>query len=253
MRRPWRIEAVTPERGDATTLTLAPVGHPGIRFAPGQFGWLTVDRSPFAITAHPFSFSSSAEDHDGVAITIKALGDFTATVGDIAPGTRAYLDGPHGVFTPDRNEGPGFVLIAGGVGITPMVSILRTMADRGDRRPFLLLYAVRTVAEQTFDAEIDALSRRLDLTVVLVPQDPAARMAGRVGVRRRRAAAAAPARPARAPAVLHLRPGADGDRRRGRPRRPGRPGRTRAHRTLHLRLTREAPSCATPTPHAPCG
>ncbi|PFX00346.1 3-ketosteroid-9-alpha-hydroxylase reductase subunit [Nocardia farcinica] len=172
MRRPWRVEAVTPERGDATTLTLAPVGHPGIRFAPGQFGWLTVDRSPFAITAHPFSFSSSAEDHDRVAITIKALGDFTATVGDIAPGTRAYLDGPHGVFTPDRNEGPGFVLIAGGVGITPMVSILRTMADRGDRRPFLLLYAVRTVAEQTFDAEIDALSRRLDLTVVLVPQDP---------------------------------------------------------------------------------
>lgn len=172
LRRPWRVEQNTVERGDARTLSLVPAGHDGLRFAPGQFGWLIVDRSPFTITAHPFSFSSSAEDHDRVAVTIKALGDFTSTIGDIGPGTRAFLDGPHGVFTPDRHEGPGFVLIAGGVGITPMISILRTMADRGDRRPFLLIYAVRTVGEHTFGAEITTMTRRLDLTVVLVPQDP---------------------------------------------------------------------------------
>ncbi|MBF6435273.1 ferric reductase-like transmembrane domain-containing protein [Nocardia cyriacigeorgica] len=124
------------------------------------------------VTAHPFSFSSSAEDTGQIAITIKALGDFTATVGDITPGTRAFLDGPHGVFTPDRHEGPGFVLIAGGVGITPAMSILRTMADRGDRRPFLLLYAVRNLDEQTFDEEIAGLTSLLDLTTVLVPQNP---------------------------------------------------------------------------------
>ncbi|MEV3963754.1 ferric reductase-like transmembrane domain-containing protein [Nocardia sp. NPDC050193] len=172
LRRPWRVEQNTAERGDARTLTLMPAGHDGLRFAPGQFGWLTVDRSPFAVTAHPFSFSSSAEDHDRVQITIKALGDFTSTAGDITPGTRAFLDGPHGVFGPDRHEGPGFVLIAGGVGITPMISILRTMADRGDRRPFLLIYAVRTMGEQTFDDEIRTMSGYLDLTTVLVPQDP---------------------------------------------------------------------------------
>ncbi|MBF6454647.1 ferric reductase-like transmembrane domain-containing protein [Nocardia cyriacigeorgica] len=172
LRRPWRVAKVTAERGDAHTLTLVPDGHHGFPFAPGQFGWLTVDRSPFAVTAHPFSFSSSAEDTGQIAITIKALGDFTATVGDITPGTRAFLDGPHGVFTPDRHEGPGFVLIAGGVGITPAMSILRTMADRGDRRPFLLLYAVRNLDEQTFDEEIAGLTSLLDLTTVLVPQNP---------------------------------------------------------------------------------
>ncbi|WP_416562070.1 ferric reductase-like transmembrane domain-containing protein [Nocardia testacea] len=172
LRRPWRVEQNAAERGDARTLTLSPVGHDGLRFRPGQFGWLTVGRSPFAVTAHPFSFSSSAADHHRVQITIKALGDFTSTIGDIAVGTRAFLDGPHGVFTPDRHEGPGFVLIAGGVGITPMISILRTMADRGDRRPFLLVYAVRTMDEQTFDDEIRACARRLDLTVVPVPENP---------------------------------------------------------------------------------
>ncbi|NEW48782.1 oxidoreductase [Nocardia cyriacigeorgica] len=181
LRRPWNVERVTAERGNAHTLTLTPAGHDGFRFEPGQFGWLTVDRSPFAVTAHPFSFSSSAEDHDRIEITIKALGDFTSTIGDITPGARAFLDGPHGVFTPDRHEGPGFVLIAGGVGITPMVSILRTMADRGDRRPFLLFYAVRTIAEQTFDTEISALAKRLDVTTVLVPQDPPVGWDGEAG------------------------------------------------------------------------
>ncbi|WP_227981287.1 ferredoxin reductase family protein [Nocardia spumae] len=181
LRRPWRITRVTAERGNAHTLTVAPDGHRGFRFAPGQFGWLVVDRSPFSVTAHPFSFSSSAERVGSVEVTVKALGDFTATVGDIRPGTRAWLDGPHGVFSPDRNEGPGFVLIAGGVGITPMVSILRTMADREDRRPVLLLYATRSLADATLADELPPLAQRLDLTIVHILERPGPDWSGERG------------------------------------------------------------------------
>ncbi|WP_027499834.1 ferredoxin reductase family protein [Rhodococcus sp. UNC363MFTsu5.1] len=181
LRRPWEIARVTPERGDACTVTLQPVGHNGFRFEPGQFGWLMVDRSPFAVTAHPFSFSSSAEERESVQMTIKSLGDFTASVGTLTPGARAYLDGPHGVFTPDRNEGPGFVLIAGGVGITPMISILRTMADRGDRRPQVLYYASRSEDDITFDEELEELRRRLDLTIVHIIERPSAGWEGERG------------------------------------------------------------------------
>ncbi|MFF9561016.1 ferric reductase-like transmembrane domain-containing protein, partial [Streptomyces albus] len=172
LRRPWKIKSVVHERGDAVTLTMIPVGHKGFRFEPGQFGWLTVDRSPFSVTSHPFSFSSSAENASVLSMTIKALGDFTSTVRTIAPGTRAYIDGPHGVFTPDRNEGPGFVLIAGGVGITPMISILRTMADRSDNRPYLLYYASRSLDDITFDEELESLKRRLNLTIVNILMTP---------------------------------------------------------------------------------
>lgn len=181
LRRPWRIEQVIAERGDAHTLRMRPDGHDGLRFEPGQFGWLVVGRSAFSITAHPFSFSSSAETSDRVEMTIKALGDFTGTVGRIPPGTRAYLDGPHGVFGPDRNEGASFVLLAGGVGITPMASILRTMADRGDRRPVLLLSAARTIDDATLHDEILALAPRVDLTYVLVPERPPASWDGEHG------------------------------------------------------------------------
>jgi predicted ferric reductase len=65
LRRPYRVSEVRRERGDTTTLVMQPEGHPGFRFRPGQFGWLTVWGSPFKITGHPFSFSSSAALTDG--------------------------------------------------------------------------------------------------------------------------------------------------------------------------------------------
>jgi predicted ferric reductase len=131
-----------------------------------------VGRSPFALTQHPFSFSSSAEDEGRVAMTIKARGDFTRTIASVTPGTRAYLDGPHGVFSPDRFEGPGFVLIAGGVGITPLISMVRTMADREDPRPCLLVYANRDWDGITFRDELEELSKRIPLRVVHVLEHP---------------------------------------------------------------------------------
>ncbi|TDB93508.1 ferric reductase-like transmembrane domain-containing protein [Actinomadura sp. 7K534] len=172
LRRPWEVARVSAERGETTTVTLRPVGHEGFRFEPGQFGWITVGRSPFALTQHPFSFSSSAEAVGGVQMSIKALGDFTRSVTELRTGTRAYLDGPHGVFTPDRNEGPGFVLIAGGIGITPAISMLRTFADRDDPRPCHLFYASRTLDDATFLEEVRELEVRLNLTLVLVLEDP---------------------------------------------------------------------------------
>ena len=182
LRRPWEVVHVSAERGATTTITLRPVGHEGFRFKPGQFGWITVGRSPFALTQHPFSFSSSAEADGSVQMSIKALGDFTRSVAGLRPATRAYLDGPHGVFTPDRNEGPGFVLIAGGVGIVPLISMLRTFADRDDPRPCYLFYASRTLQDTTFLEDIRELQRRLSLTLVLVLEDPPQNWSGERGL-----------------------------------------------------------------------
>jgi predicted ferric reductase len=172
LRLPWVVDEVVAERGRAWTLVLRPVGHPGLTFLPGQFAWLTLGRSPFAIEDHPFSFSSSAEDRERIAMTIKEAGDFTRGVGGLAPGTRAYLEGPHGAFSIDRYEGSGCVFVAGGVGITPVMSMLRTLADRGDARPQLLVYGARRWEDVTFREELDALRARLDLRVVYVLSEP---------------------------------------------------------------------------------
>jgi predicted ferric reductase len=167
----WRVAEVRPERGNTWTLVLESVDHPGMPFMPGQFAWLKLGSS-FTLEEHPFSFSSSALRHDRVEFGIKELGDFTSTIKDVQPGTRASLDGPHGAFCIDRYPAVGYVFIAGGVGITPMISFLRTMADRSDPRPVLLVYADRDWEGIAFREEIDGLKEQLDLEVLYVLQEP---------------------------------------------------------------------------------
>jgi len=182
LRRPYVIEEVRPERGSAWTLVMRPDGHRGFRFHPGQFAWITAGSSPFADAEHPFSISSSAEDPKRLSMTIKALGDFTSTVKDMQPGLRVYLDGAFGSFSVDRHpHARGFVFIAGGIGITPMMSMLSTLADRGDRRPLWLLYANRDWESVTFREELEALKQRLDLRVIHFLEDPPADWQGETG------------------------------------------------------------------------
>lgn len=175
LRRPYVVTQVKQERGNAWTVALRPDGHAGMTFHPGQFAWLSLRSSPFADREHPFSFSSSAAQPGELAFTIKERGDFTSQIGQVRPGERAYLDGPHGSFTTDRHEhAAGFVFIAGGVGITPVMSMLRTLADRRDPRPLTLIYANRDWEGVTFREEIGALQAggRIDLRVVHVLQQP---------------------------------------------------------------------------------
>lgn len=173
LRRPYRVSEVRKERGRTWTLTLRPEGHAGIGFQPGQFAWLSLRSSPFRAKEHPFSFSGSAADAGTLRFTIKELGDFTSTIGTVKPGERAYVDGPHGAFTTDRHsDAPGFVLIAGGVGMAPIMSMLRTLADRGDPRPLLLVFGNRLWENVLFREEIDALRGRLQLDVAYVLEDP---------------------------------------------------------------------------------
>jgi predicted ferric reductase len=181
LRRPYRVLKVRQERGDTTTLVMQPDGHSGFHFSPGQFGWLTVWGSPFKITGHPFSFSSSAAATGGrVEMSIRNLGDFTKEIQKVPVGKRVYLDGPYGAFT-IGNPADMHVLIAGGVGITPMMSMIRTLADRGDKRGVILLYGSKDWESITFREELDALKQRLNLTVVHVLADAPAGWTGEQG------------------------------------------------------------------------
>lgn len=182
VRRPYRVTDVVHERGDAWTLALEPRGHAGFSFQPGQFAWLTTGGSPFLMQEHPFSFSSSPTPGGGrVEFTIKELGDFTRTVGSVGRDAAAFVDGPYGAFTIDRHPAPGYVFIAGGIGIAPIMSMLRSLADRRDQRPLLLFYAYRRWERMTFREALDDLRSRLNLAVVFVLEEPPERWDGERG------------------------------------------------------------------------
>lgn len=181
LRHPYVIDEVIPERGETWTVVLRPDGHQGMKFKPGQFTWLTVLRSPFGIREHPFSFSSSAMQPKRLTLSIKALGDFTKEIGALEAGTRAYLDGPYGAFSLDNYRAPGYVFITGGVGITPVMSMLYTLADRNDQRPLYLFYGSNEWEQVTFREEIEQLQQQLNLDVIHVLQKPPADWAGESG------------------------------------------------------------------------
>ena len=182
LRKPYQVEQVVEERGNAWTLHIKPVGHTGIGFQPGQFAWLTFGRSPFSVTEHPFSFSSNAENNNPITFTIKELGDFTSTVKDLPVGQRIYVDGPFGIFSIDHYpDASSLVFVAGGVGITPMMSMLRTAAERGDTRPLYLFYAIDNWEGATFREEIEELTHKLKLEVVYVLRNPPEKWNGESG------------------------------------------------------------------------
>ena len=171
LRRPYRVVDVVEERGSAWTLALRPDGHQGISYLPGQFAWLTFRGSPFRGKEHPFSFSSSPTRPDRLEFTIKELGDFTRTIKHTSPGETVYLDGPYGAFSIDRIKGSGYVFIVGGVGIAPVMSMLRALADRHDKRPLLLLHGASSWDQLIFREAIQELERHLNLRVVHVLEE----------------------------------------------------------------------------------
>jgi predicted ferric reductase len=166
----FRVQQVRRESDAVSTLVLAPTSRRGSRpdamaFAPGQFAWLRLRRWSL-VTDHPFTIASGAHDDGTLEFTVRHVGDYTRTLRRLSPGARVYLDGPHGSFSVDNTHATGLVLLAGGVGITPMMSMLRTLADRGDRRPHRLLVSARDPEDLLFLDELAYLQSRLHLTVV---------------------------------------------------------------------------------------
>jgi predicted ferric reductase len=185
-RHPWRVVSVHQGRGGCCTFLLEPLrrDHHQPRltsFEPGQFAWILAGRSPFAMTYHPFSISSSAENPTQIEFTVRETGDFTAFLADLDEGDPVYLDGPFGVFSIDRHPGPGFVLIGGGVGITPLLSMLRTMADRHDVRPCLVLLGNHDEDGIVLGDELEALRGSLNLEIVHVLSQPGPTWTGERG------------------------------------------------------------------------
>jgi len=158
LRQPFRVIGVKSEAPHVWTLTLEPrEGHP-FHFAPGQFQFLRLHGAAVPPEEHPFTIASSPARSGQISLTIKESGNFTAEIGRVRPGDRATVHGPFGRFShtlhPDEGD---LVFVAGGVGITPLMSMLRYMRDRRESRRVLLAYASRSAADVLFADELKVM------------------------------------------------------------------------------------------------
>lgn len=181
-KSPYEIVAINEGHAHCWNIVLKPLGHSGICYKPGQFAWMTLKESPYNVKEHPFSFASSAEHCERIEFTIKELGDFTETIKDADVGDKVYLDAPYGVFSIDNHrDAPGYVFIAAGVGVAPIMSMLRTLADRQDQRPVWFINFNREWKDVIFQEELLAIEKRLNLTLVHVLSQPHLQWEGEVG------------------------------------------------------------------------
>ncbi len=156
-RHALRVREVTPEAPGVVSIYLTGRRLDELEARSGQFflwRFLTPDRW---WKAHPFSLSA-APTKRGLRITVKQLGDDTTTLQRIRPGTRVFAEGPYGTFTADLRTRRKVVLIAGGIGITPLRALLATLpAVPGD---VTLLYRAVSADDVIFRDEIAQLSER---------------------------------------------------------------------------------------------
>jgi predicted ferric reductase len=165
LARPWllrraayRVVSVTREAPRVWTVTLAPLAGRPLYYAPGQFLFLRPHGGAVPDEEHPFSIASSPSPEGLIRVTIKESGDFTAAVGGIRPGDLATVHGPFGRFSHLFHPNAGDVVLVGaGVGITPLMSMLRYMRDRREARRLLLVYASRGAADIVFRDELESI------------------------------------------------------------------------------------------------
>jgi predicted ferric reductase len=182
LRRPWTVREVR-RIGDRTwEVTLDPRGHDGMAYEAGQFAWLNIGHTPFSLFENPFSISSAPGPGRQLQFVIKELGDFTRSLGGIKPGTRAFVDGPYGNLTAARHREPGIALIAGGVGIAPLLGIMRQLRHDGDGRPAKIVYGNRIREQIVYADELDEFARQRGSEVVHVLSEPPAGWTGRTGI-----------------------------------------------------------------------
>ncbi|GGE55212.1 oxidoreductase [Streptosporangium jomthongense] len=174
--RPWRVASVTQLTPKQWEVTVKPDGHSGLDYKAGQFVWLNVGNSPFSMKENPFSICSAPAAGPEISFMIRELGDFTRTIGQIKTGTVAYLDGAYGNLSIDGRTEPGVALIAGGVGLAPLLGILRQMRLTGDSREVKLIYGNRVIDQVAYRDELGADD------VIYVLSEPPETWQGETGV-----------------------------------------------------------------------
>ncbi len=150
----FRVAAVVPESDDVTSVHVTGRHLDRLPARAGQvFIWRFPGHNHWWL-ANPFSLSA-APNGNALRLTAKAVGAASAGLRNVPVGTRVFLEGPYGAFTSLHRSKHGVVLIAGGVGITPVRALLEEQTP-GD---FIVLYRVRTEQEAVLLNEVAGLVR----------------------------------------------------------------------------------------------
>ncbi|MEU0815242.1 ferredoxin reductase family protein [Streptomyces mirabilis] len=156
LRHKLRVESVYREAPGVFSIVVRGERLDELNAQAGQFFRWRFLSDGMRWTSTPYSLSAPPRP-DRMRITVKALGDHSAAVGLLRPGTRVWAEGPYGALTAERHTGRKALLIAGGVGITPLRALFETLP--GGPGDVTLLYRASTAEDLALGAELEAIAQ----------------------------------------------------------------------------------------------
>jgi ferredoxin-NADP reductase len=147
------------ENSMVRSLHLKPSQGPVFAYKPGQFTFISVQNGQVSNEPRPYTIASSPSDPNEIEFVIKKPEEFAQQLDLIQPGDEVHVNAPFGVFSylnyPEENE---LVFIAGGIGITPFLSMLRWMKDKDPQRKVILLWGCRFQEDVIKKEEFEAMA-----------------------------------------------------------------------------------------------
>ncbi len=132
-----------------------------IEFRAGQYIALSIQGKVKKSTVRCFSIASSSLRSDGsLDIGIRLGSKYTKLVKASVPGAEVFVEGPFGEFTPQLDPSRRLVLIAGGIGVTPIVSVIKTIAESNSNRQTTLLYFNNRAEDIPYLNDIESISNQ---------------------------------------------------------------------------------------------
>ena len=124
IRSRFTVSDVQQQTHDTYTLTFKPEDNKPVFRNPGQFMFLKLIRPGRSSEMHPFTISASPLDIDFLQATIKQSGNFTDTIDQTKTGDTGKIEAPFGRFSFVYDDPEKILFIAGGIGITPVMSMI---------------------------------------------------------------------------------------------------------------------------------
>lgn len=151
------VSAVNMVGKDTTEIVMSPT-EKTMPYLPGQFLFVEFKNGGVKKEVHPFSICSSPSD-DVLRITVKALGDWTTELKNLKVGAIAKIEGPFGEFSYLNGDSQKQIWIAGGIGVTPFLGMVRYLrTNRHGDLKVDFYYAVKSVDEMVFQKEFEEIS-----------------------------------------------------------------------------------------------